>query len=607
MKDFKVPNFLSYIVSGGFFAICFLYYIIFDRYLIAYQEQIQLFRFDSHYFTDFLANPGGLSEYIGAFFIQFFINQLAGALILTLSVAAVFALFRFVFRKYNVSGILWSLLPAIFLLALQSDYMFNFGYSVALLLVLTFFAIYISIKNENIRYSFGILGWILLYPAAGSFSFMAVLFCVLHELLYNKDRNRVFISVVYLALAVLIPLLFRQTIYYIPFRESWLDPKLLILREIIKYILILFLLYFPISLIKIKILPLSKYTWLQPEWKLKNILAGTIVIVILSWGIINWVYDPNIRLFLEIDHNVQQDKWEKVLELSSKSKVNNRLTLYYTNLALYKTGHLEDRLFAYPQTGVKGLWLNREGNELSLFLGCEIFYELGNINEATRWAFDAMVANGQTPPRLLKQLVLTSLINGDYGVAEKYLNILDESLFYRDWAKHYRKYQTNPDLLLKDPEIATKRHFMIHEDFVAQTNDLNIGLKQLLENHPDNRMAFEYYMSSLLLDKNLTEFAASINRIRDFGYKEIPLHYEEALLMYMGYAKKNAVPQGYGIRRTTVQNFQNYGKAYAQASKSGNPSNGVDFFSRSFGNTYWFYFHFINNRTSSNESEHPFN
>jgi hypothetical protein len=90
MKDSKKTNFLSHIVAGGFFAICFLYYTLFDRYLIAYQEQIQLFRYDSHYFADFLATPGGLSDYIGAFFIQFFINPLAGALILTLSVAAVF-------------------------------------------------------------------------------------------------------------------------------------------------------------------------------------------------------------------------------------------------------------------------------------------------------------------------------------------------------------------------------------------------------------------------------------------------------------------------------------------------------------------------------------
>ena len=174
------------------------------------------------------------------------------------------------------------------------------------------------------------------------------------------------------------------------------------------------------------------------------------------------------------------------------------LILYYTNLALYKTGHLGDRMFYYNQIGVPGLWLNREGDEISLFLGGELFYHLGNINEANRWAFDSMVSNGQSSPRLLKQLVLTSLINGDLAVAGKYLYQLERSFFYRNWAKHYRNFLNDPELMLKDPEITGKRHFLIKTDFVSGSNDTGIALKPLLEDHPDNRMAFEYYMSSFV-------------------------------------------------------------------------------------------------------------
>jgi hypothetical protein len=262
-------------------------------------------------------------------------------------------------------------------------------------------------------------------------------------------------------------------------------------------------------------------------------------------------------------------------------------------------------MFYYNQIGVPGLWLNREGDEISLFLGGELFYHLGNINEAYRWAFDSMVTNGQSSPRLLKQLVLTSLINGDLAVAGKYLNILDQSLFYRNWSKHYHNYLNDPDLLLKDPEITGKRHLLIKADFVSGSNDSEIALKPLFENHPDNRMAFEYYMSSLLLEKDLNAFAANIDRIKDFGYREIPVHYEEALLIYMGYVKKNVMPQGYGIRKSTVQRFKEYAKVYS--SRSGSPETAAQSFDKSFGNTYWFYFHFINNRASYNEPSHPFN
>jgi hypothetical protein len=112
-------------------------------------------------------------------------------------------------------------------------------------------------------------------------------------------------------------------------------------------------------------------------------------------------------------------------------------------------------------------------------------------------------------------------------------------------------------------------------------------------------------MSSLLLEKDLNAFAANIDRIKDFGYREMPVHYEEALLIYMGYVKKNVMPQSYGIRKSTVQRFKEYVKVYS--SRFGSPETAAQSFDKSFGNTYWFYFHFINNRASYNESSHPFN
>jgi hypothetical protein len=598
---------LQKLVPGAFFIVCFLYFAIFNRYLLAYQEQIQLFRFDWNYFTGFLIRPGGLAEYTGAFLIQFYLNPVAGAFIITLSAFAAYALAGYIFRKYKISGMLWSFIPALLLIALQSDYLFNIGYALGLLLVLTFFAIYISVRNDYIQFVFGFIGWLLLYLSAGGFSLLATMICILHTLLFTKNRFRLLAASGFALIALLFPYLACHTVFFIPIsREVWFDPVLFTLGEITKYILLLFIVYFPLLLIVIKILPdPSKKTWLQSGWNMKTILAGMIVIIVFTGGIKKYAYNPRLSLFFEIDHNVQQAKWDKVLELTSRSRETNRLILYYTNLALYKTGHLGDRLFYYNQIGVPGLWLNRERDEISLFLGGEFFYNLANINEAYRWAFDAMLAKGQSPPRLLKLLVMTSLINGDFKVAEKYLNILDQSMFYRNWAKHYRNYLNDPGLLLKDPEIVGKQHLLLKTDFVSGSNDSGIALKQLLEDHPDNRMAFEYYMASLLLDKNLAAFSDNIGRLKTFGYKEIPLHYEEALLVYMGSIKKNVLPVGYGIHKTTVQRFQDYAKSYS--SYSGSPENAATSFNKSYGNTYWFYFHFINSLKSSNESAHPFN
>ncbi len=92
MTNSKRLNLLLWIVPGAFFMACFLYFVIFNRYLLAYQEQLQLFRFDWNYFTGYLAKPGGLAEYIGAFFIQFYLNPVIGAFIVTLTGIAAYAL-----------------------------------------------------------------------------------------------------------------------------------------------------------------------------------------------------------------------------------------------------------------------------------------------------------------------------------------------------------------------------------------------------------------------------------------------------------------------------------------------------------------------------------
>ncbi len=573
---------------------------------MAYQEQLQLFRFDWNYLHNFLIKPGGLTEYIGDFLIQFYVYPLIGAFIITIAGIAVYILTRYIFRKYRITGPIWLYIPALLLIVLQNDYMFDIGYVLGLLFVLTFFAIYISLRIRIIRFTIGLVGWVFLYMTAGEFALLATLICFIHELFFTKDRYRLLLASGFAVIAVVFPYIACHTIYLIPLKEAWLNPNYFTLIKITKFTFILSLLYFPFLLILVKILPEAlKETLLRFGWNWKTGFIGIIILAVFIAGIKKYAYEPDLRLFLEIDHNIQHAKWDRVLELSSKSSVTNHLILYYTNLALYKTGHLGDRLFYYKQIGIPGLWLNRDKDEISLFLGGELYYHLGNINEANRWAFDAMVANGQYPPRLMKQLVLTSLINGDLIVAGKYLNIVDQSLFYRNWAKHYRSYLSNPNVLNSDPEIAMKRHFLIHSDLIAGSINSDIGLKKLLEVHPDNRMVFEYYMSSLLLEKNLVDFVANIKRIKDFGFKNLPVHYEEALLIYMDYTKRNAVPQGYGIRKTTVQRYMDYSKAYS--SRKGSSETAAQYFYKLYDNTYWFYLHFINNRASSYESTHPFN
>ena len=53
-------------------------------YALSYQEQFQLFLFDTGYFMERLALPGGLARYLGEFIVQFYNSSSIGALLLAI-------------------------------------------------------------------------------------------------------------------------------------------------------------------------------------------------------------------------------------------------------------------------------------------------------------------------------------------------------------------------------------------------------------------------------------------------------------------------------------------------------------------------------------------
>jgi hypothetical protein len=584
-----------------FFVLYFLYFILCNRYLIIYHEQIQLFRFDGNYFKDFLSGPGGLMRYTGAFLTQFYLFPLAGASIVTLAGLSIYSITMFIFRKHRVMGVLPAFVPVLLMAAMHSHYLYTLAYTIGLIVALGYFALYISILNNKLRYVFGVFGWPLLYFLTGGYALVSMLLCFLHELLFNPNRSRLLITPVFPILALLVPYFSSHHIFYIKTTSAWTLFLPLFIGPPVRYILISLLVYYPLVLILSKVLlTYLKRDLISIPWNLKTIITGTLLIVCLAGWILKYVYDRKTEIWLGMDNCVQRSDWEGALKLSSAYPGTNRLVMYFTNLALYKSGHMGDYLFHYPQAGLSGLWLNWERNGISPFFGGEIYYQLAYTSEAYRWAFESMVAKGPNP-RSLKRLVITSLVNGDIALAEKYLKVLEQSLFYRQWAQHYHVYVNHPENISEDKDLAEKIHLEIHTDFMSSRDEFDIRLQQLLDNHPDNRMAFEYIMASMLLEKNLSGFAANIYRLKELGYKSIPVHYEEAILAYMSYTKKDIIPEGYSISMATQNLFSEYAKMFF--SLGGNPDKAARVMYSKFGKTYWYYLKFINNQAQQKNAK----
>jgi hypothetical protein len=585
----KIICLLRWITTGILFLAFYFYFFSFNKFHLFYLEQTQLFRFSVEYFKPFIEKPGEFVFYLGEFLSQFFVNPFISAGISSLLTAITCFLTHLIFKKIGINTFVWSFIPALFIAALQSDHQYKVGLTVGVILALLFGYLYLLIKNSTFRFFAGSAGWILLYHLSGGFALLASVLMVLFELFYFKSRTYWVGILIFVFIAVCVPYFGWKFIYLINFRDAWLYPfpfwgvsRILLFAA--------FLAYFPVViLILAGYKKIRKKEILVVQWNYKTILAGSIILVSGVVLIEKYAYDPKTEILLGLDHNVQTENWDKVIDLSKSYPGTNKLILYYTNLALYKTGQLSERMFSFPQHGIDGLRLEWKRNEVAPFFGGEIFYQLNYFNEAYRWAFESMVAKGVNP-RSLKRLVLTSLINGHYQIAGKYLNLLDQSMFYKNWATKYRTYITDTTKIQQDQELANKRKFIVKHDFISDALDYNLGLKELLLEHPDNRMAFEYQMAVFLLNKDITNFAANIYRLKELGYRTIPVNYEEALLFCMVYLKKNLVPQGYSIRPETVQREKDY---IAQLSGfGGNRALAASELYNQFGKTYWYYLHF---------------
>ena len=102
-------------------------------------------------------------------------------------------------------------------------------------------------------------------------------------------------------------------------------------------------------------------------------------------------------------------------------------------------------------------------------------------------------------------------------------------------------------------------------------------------------MAFEYLMAYSMLQRDLKKVKWCMdNYYEGFGYPTIPIHYEEALLLYKEvYNEGSDFFTKYPISIATIDRYDRYMQAIKAA--QGNERR-YEQFKKQFGSTYWFFY-----------------
>jgi len=272
-------------------------------------------------------------------------------------------------------------------------------------------------------------------------------------------------------------------------------------------------------------------------------------------------YDASFDTFVACHRLYKHRRWDALLEKAGENPGRDRRLQFMTNFALYHQGTLLDEMFHYPQPwGTRGLVFNFVGrtdvipNEDDIdvaMYNSDLFYEMGCVNSAFRHAYNSMSADGETYD-VLKRMAQCSMANGNYDMAAKYLNMLDKTLFHREFARRFQAIIADPDAAEREFGDLRKRLPITDAQMFGHPA---MAFLILLEAKPDNRMAIDYLMAWLLLNKKKDSIAgmcAGIGHFRSAGYASIPTHCQEALLLRERSERASVNLQGYRYDEATV-------------------------------------------------------
>ena len=308
-------------------------------------------------------------------------------------------------------------------------------------------------------------------------------------------------------------------------------------------------------------------------------------IAALGAGLVVRSADWNKEEWMRYDFMVRMNMWNRIMMQADRKNPDNPTTVSCLNLALAKTGRMEDHQFDYFQNGPDGLLPEFIRTFTGPVSTGEIYWQLGMVNTAQRFAFEAQEAipDFQKSARCYRRLAETNIINGDLDVARKYLSTLENTLFYRRWARETRALLDAGKIFENRPELARAKDLRLKEhDFLFSDTEMDSMLGLLYVENPDNEMALRYLLSWCLLKKDLDRFVEVIQLLKA---PQMPKSYQEALLLrwVLTHADFEGIPSY--LSPAYVQRISQFiNDARAEASE--------ETMRRKYGDTYWFYYYY---------------
>lgn len=549
------------------------------------------------FIADMMSMPCGFVGYIASMMQSCFAMPWLGALLLTLLLVALAESMR---RVFKVSAA-WSglcLVPSFMLILNYTEvgYMLWLVKTPALAFTMPL-GMLISIGLTATAMVFHKL-WIKLvlivlyatvgYWLFGLFGLLACLFVVLPiiaEAIRTRQWKHLSIILGILLLALVLPrVMYGQGLFAMRVQDIYVAglPDY-IWNDAERY------LYYP-ALVAIAFCLLLSTT-LFTQKNIVCLIVSLIGMIVAAICLFNYTYrDSNFFDTLEQKQALEQGNYERVLDIARTAETPpTRIQVMLTREALWQTGQAGDKMFAYPD-GDTPCNSPRQFQYMRLLCGRLFYYLEGKVNYAYRWCMEDMVEYGRRPDYLC-YMTKCALVNGEWKLADKYLDALDHTLWYKDFATKYRTYVTDHSLVAKDKEMSAIKPLLRYNDVLDGDGGLIelFILNSYAYSTGGSREIVERALMNSLIIKNLDNFWYCFMALLPGWNGQIPVHFQEAALMVaqlQGGVDTSKLPIDNAIRERFAQLVEKSGQ-------NGDNASNAYLLKPEFGDTYWYYYFFV--------------
>ncbi len=608
---------------------CFLALVLVAVCLLSFEsdflwkaQELNLHLDTSLFFQQQMIVPGGWLTWMGTYFTETFYHPALGVFLLVMWWALLMLLAGRAFRIPKKWAILLLIPVALLLLTcVDLGYLVYylklrghfFSATIALSVVCALVWLFRSLPGKYyLRQVFILLCTPLFYPLLGAYALLATIVMAVMQWRLEDQKlvPNIIGSVVAVVCVIVVPIIYYWKVYYQTSLDNiyWAALPNFEMNRLLtsdsaeekSSMVLLFNYYIPYILLAAFFIAMAATYRLLPSGKVKRPLQwGFINVVLMAVLIVGvkqfWYDDYNFHKELRMQHCMEQEDWQGILdEAADLQDEPTRAIVMMKNLALFRQGRQGDVMYHYL-TGAKACNAPFRVN-MTQVTGRSLYYQYGLPNYCYRWCMEDGVEYGWRA-EYLKYMTRCALLNGEYRVARKYIDLLKHTRYHREWAESQERFLAGDGAMKGDKNYATIMKLMNFKDRLSSDQAI---IEQFLMNHfmydeSDDPLFQEQAAYAGLWSKDIATFwRLFFQYAQSHNDQHMPVHLQEAAYLY-GHLENNVDISGMPFDESVKKTYDQF-MAAAGRYKGMKEEQLKDILFPQFGHTFYYEYFLIRNQ-----------